>query len=156
MKRWAILMAVVMVVAVSIPALAGEGHCKGTADECCKKMATKLEHKAWLGIEMDHNEDGRYVVTSVVPGSPAEAAGFQSGDVLLALNGVEWSKQNHDAVKKASYELKPGSSATYVVKRGGEKLKLSATLAHVPREVMAQWVGEHMLAEHADVKMASK
>lgn len=156
MKRWALVLVVLMVVAVSVPVMAGEGHCKGTADECCKKMANKLENKAWLGVELDHNEAGRYVVTRVVPDSPAEAAGFKAGDVLLALNGVEWSKKNHDAVKKASYELKPGSSATYVVKRGGSKVELSATLAHVPREVMAQWVGEHMLSEHSGVKMASK
>ena len=115
-----------------------------------------MENKAWLGVELENNEHGYYTVTRVVPNSPAEAAGFQAGDVLLAMNGVKWNKENKEAVSKASHELNPGSSAEYVVKRSGEKVKLKATLDRVPREVMAQWIGDHMLSDHTDIRMASK
>lgn len=157
MRRFSIL-ALVTVVALALasPVVAGEGHCKASADECLKKMAAKMQNKAWLGVELEANDDGHYTVTRVVSGSPAEQAGFAEGDVLLALNGVKWSKDNKEAVKKASYELRPGATATYVVKRSGEKVTLEATLDRVPREVMARWVGEHMLSDHADMKMAAK
>lgn len=156
MKRWLVPVLVAVVVVAAMPAAAGEGHCKGSADDCLKKMATKMENKAWLGVELDANEHGYYTVTRVVAGSPAEAAGFEAGDVMLAVNGVKWNKENKDAVSKASHELKPGSTADYVVKRSGDKVKLTATLDRVPREVMAQWIGEHMLSDHTNIQMASK
>jgi hypothetical protein len=156
MKRWLVLLAIVVAVVATGPALAGDGHCDGTPDECLKKMVTKLENKAWLGVELEPGDNGHYRITRVVPDSPADRAGFRAGDVLLAMNGVKWSEDNKEAFKKASYELRPGSTAEYVVARDGQKMKIAATLDRVPREVMAQWIGEHMLEAHTEIKMASK
>jgi hypothetical protein len=156
MKRWLAPLVMVVVAVAAVLVLVGDGHCDGTAEECLKKMVTKLEKKAWLGVELEPGEDGYYRITRVVPDSPAERAGFQAGDVMLAMNGVSWSKDNKEAFKKASYEMHPGSSAEYVVKRDGGKLKLTATLDHVPQQVMAQWVGEHMLESHSQIRVASK
>jgi len=156
MKRWLVLLAIMGAVVTTAPALAGDGHCDGTPEECLKKMVTKLENKAWLGVELEPGEDGHYRITRVVPDGPAERAGFQAGDVLLAMNGVKWTKDNTEAFKKASHQLHPGSTAEYVVARDGGKVKLTATLGHVPVEVMAQWIGEHMLEDHTEIQMASK
>lgn len=52
--------------------------------------------------------------------------------------------------------LVAGSEAKYTVLRKGAKKTLSATLVAPPRSVLAQWIGEHMLAHHIDTKVAAK
>ncbi len=159
MKRLSWIIVVALIVSVGMPAFAGEkAHkkCDGDPDECLKKMQAKIANKAWLGIEMDGNDDGRWQITKVVAGSPAEKAGFQKGDVLMAMNGVEYSKKNKEGVSKVWSEAAPGSEATYVVLRQGGKVKLQAQLAHVPEEMGKKWIAEHMAKSHGEVKMAKK
>ena len=147
----------VLVLVVALPAMAGEkGKCAGSGEDCLKKMSQKMAHKAWLGIEYDTNEQGRWVVEDVYKGSPAQKAGFEQGDVLLAINGVEYSKGNKPALKEVYSKLEPGSQAKYVVERQGGKVKLAATLGSVPQEVQAKWINEHMKNHHPDYQMASK
>lgn len=155
MKRLLTVMVVLLVAAM--PALAGETKkCDGNPDDCAAKLKAKYQEKAWLGISYDTDEEGRWVVSEVEPESPAAKAGFEKGDVLLALNGEAYSKENKKALKAVFAELEPGSEATYVVKRQGAKVKLQATLGTAPAELQAKWVAEHMKEYHPDVKMASK
>ena len=41
------------------------------------------------------------------------------------------------------------------MKRDGKKAVVEATLGEVPEQVMAQWIGEHMLDQHAHIEVAS-
>jgi hypothetical protein len=155
MKKYGVFLVVVLLAAV--PAMAGDkGTCDGNPDDCAKKMQAKLAHKAWLGISYETDENGRWVVTSVEPHSPAQKAGFAKGDVVLAVDGVAFSKENKAALKAVYTEMQPGSEATYVVKRKGAKVKLQATLSHVPDELQAKWIAEHMSKSHPETQMAAK
>ena len=155
MKKLIAVLVVALVVA--LPAIAGEkGKCAGSGEDCLKKMQQKMAHKAFLGIEYETNEQGRWVVEDVYKGSPAQKAGFEQGDVLLAINGVEYSKENKPALKEVYSKLEPGSHAKYVVERQGGKVKIVATLGSVPEEVQAKWILEHMIKHHPDYQMASK
>ena len=157
MKRVSALLVVVLVMLVAMPGFAGEkGKCAGDGEDCLKKMTQKLQHKAWLGIEYDTTEHGRWAISKVVPNSPAENAGFEKGDILLAVNGVDYSKDNKKAMKAVYSEFEPGSQATYVVKRKGGKVKLQATLGKVPKDLQAKWINEHMSKHHPEMQMASK
>ena len=153
-KMFAIL--VVMLI-VAMPAMAGEkGKCAGSGEDCMKKMKAKYGEKAWLGIEYDTDDHGRWVVAEVYKGSPAQKAGFESGDVLLAINGAEYSKENKKELKAVFSKIEPGSQVQYVVKRQGGKVKLDVQLGSVPNEVIAEWVGEHMINDHSEMRVASK
>jgi S1-C subfamily serine protease len=153
-KMFAIL--VVMLI-VAMPAMAGEkGKCAGSGEDCMKKMKAKYGEKAWLGIEYDTDDHGRWVVAEVYKGSPAQKAGFEKGDVLLAVNGAEYSKENKKELKAVFAGIEPGSEVQYVVKRQGGKVKLDATLGNVPKDVQAKWMHEHMDNNHPEYKMASK
>ena len=136
-------------------AIAGGDHyaCTKGTQECLDMMAEKYSKKGYLGIEAEITEDGKYLIKSVLPDTPAQAAGFKSGDVIVAVNGVKYAMDNKDALKAVKAEMLPGKKITYTVERGGYDKKLSATLAKVPTQVLAAWVGEHML-EHADVEIA--
>jgi C-terminal processing protease CtpA/Prc len=157
MKKLTMIGVVALLLAVALPAMAGEKHkCTASAQDCLNKMNSKMQAKGWLGIETATTDSGHWEVAEVFPGSPAEKAGFKKGDVLLAVNGVEMSKENKEAYKKAAHKLSPGSEAHYVVKRQGGKVKLTAELESVPREVQAKWVGDHMIESHVEVQVASK
>ena len=119
-------------------------------------MYQKLASSGWLGVEMAKSEGGKATVKGVKPGSPAEAAGFQVGDVLVAINGVEISEANQAALKAAKKSLVAGSEGRYTVVRQGAKKTLTARLVAPPREVLAQWIGEHMIEDHVESKVASK
>jgi S1-C subfamily serine protease len=142
---------------LSLVAVAGEKtHCTKQAGDCAKGMAEKLAHAGWLGIETDKSDKGVVTVKAVTAGSPAEAAGFQAGDVLVAIGGVLISDANKEALKAAKKSMVAGGEGSYTVLRHGAKKNLTAKLVAPPRAVLAQWIGEHMLADHAGTQVAAK
>lgn len=162
MKRTLTLVTLILLIALTGTVLAGEKHakhakakCDQDVETCLNRLAAKIQEKAWLGVKMESAKGGYHRITHVVADSPAEAAGFQAGDVILALNGVALNGEHKAELKKAKMSLRPGKSSTYVVKRDGAKQKLAVTLSHVPAAVMAEWIGEHMLTNHAETVVAA-
>ncbi len=150
-----VAVAVVLLGGVSLAVAGGSGKCAEQHTQASyQKMAEKMAAKGWLGIETEKTAAGGYAVTSIAKGSPAERAGFQVGDVLVALNGVRLSEENKDAVYKVKSTLGPGKAVAYTISRRGAEQQLSATLAEVPREVLAEWLGTHVL-DHTTVAVAA-
>ncbi len=152
-RRMLVLAALVMLVA--IPALAGDGEkCTYKTQDCLDHMAANMQKSGFVGVELEPSEetDG-YVIVRVVSDSPAEGAGLQSGDVLYALEGVVINDENKDSLKAAKKDWKPGQSVTYTIIRDGNDQEVSLTLAPMPADVLAKWIGQHML-EHASVEVA--
>jgi S1-C subfamily serine protease len=161
MRRTLKLVAPLAAAVLAIPALAGGAECEKAAaaahtasakctmskEECTKYMAAARK-AGWLGVEYDKSEAGTIAVKKIVPGSPAAKAGFEVGDILVALNGVDITdKEKVSAVKK---NLLPGSTATYTVKRGEWNKELTATLGTMPDAVYQAMYDEHM-KEHVAV-----
>lgn len=154
-RRMITMLALVAVAA--IPVAAGEHKkCTMSTQECLNMMAEKMKKSGWVGVELDVEATGGqgYKVEKVIPGSPAEKAGIQPGDVLYALNGVTINEDNKEALKKVRKEWIPGQSVTYTIKRAGADRDVTLTLAPMPADVMANWVGQHML-DHAQLEIAS-
>lgn len=156
MKFSRVFIALLTAAALWLPASAEEGVRKCTADtqECLDHLVQAYNNRGWVGLELD-NEGGlsKMIVTRVVPGSPAEAAGFREGDRLLALSGIVFSEENIKKLKVLQSELSPGKQVTYRVERRGGERELWVTLATMPDEVMARIIGQHML-DHARVEIA--
>jgi predicted metalloprotease with PDZ domain len=151
-----LLTATLLGLAVSLGAApaAEKPRCTADTQECLNYMVETLSKRGWVGLELDNSEGfSRMIVTRVVPGSPAEGAGFKEGDRLVAFNSIEFKEANMAAMKKAQSVMHPGKQVTYRVERGGGMRVLSVTLAAVPDDVLALWVGRHML-EHAQVDVA--
>ncbi len=150
--------ALASVVALALtPALAGgSGYkCTQSTQSCLDEMVSGIKKTGWVGLDLEKNEQtGTMVVKRVVPGSPAETSGFQEGDVLVALNGVRFGDENNkEALKAAKSAMAPGKRVSYTVSRQGSDRNLVVTLAEVPNDVLAQWVGNHML-EHSGTAIA--
>jgi S1-C subfamily serine protease len=155
MRRWIGLFGLVIALVAATAAMAGEYEkCTVSTQDCLNKMAEKLRTAGWVGVELDKDEKTKVMtVKRVIDGSPAQAAGMQAGDVFYALNGVVIDDANKEALAQAKKEWKPGQLVTYTVKRDGSDRDVPLTLAPVPADVMARWIGEHML-QHASVEMA--
>ena len=88
--------------------------------------------------------------------SPAAAAGFEKGDVLVAVNGISYYTEDEAEKKKMKKAWGPGNEVAFTVKRAGAKKTLDTKLGDVPTEVAKQWIDEHMKTSHADAKKKEK
>jgi S1-C subfamily serine protease len=100
------------------------------------------EQQAWLGVfldtvdsagvaaQLDVPEDTRgAVVVEIIPGSPAEDAGFEQGEVIVAADGEEITSA--DDLIQTLIDRDPGDEVTFEVVAPAGPRSLSATL--VPR-----------------------
>ena len=164
MKRYEGL-AIALAAALALPAFAGEKaymKCKEDTQTCLNHMVSMYKTRGWLGIQMDvsgaEEKPGAWKVTKVIPGSPAEAAGFKADDILVSVNGAKFADNTEE--KMVTYEKTkdswvPGGRLEYVVSRGGKEVKLTPTLAAMPTDALATIIGMHMM-EHASTEDVAK
>jgi len=157
MIRKASLLTIALALLVAVPAFSGgDGKCTYKTQDCLNYMSSKMKSSGWVGVELDVDmETHSYTIIKVIPGSPAETSGMEAGDVLFAINGVKIADDNEEALKKAKKEWKPGQSVDYTIKRDGAESRVTLTLAPMPADVLAKWIGHHML-EHASTDIAQK
>lgn len=127
-------------------------RCPVDTQTCLNQMVAKLKKRAWLGIEYDDSRGSdKLRITRVVPASPAAAAGFEVGDILVSINGAKFADNDEDrcvTCEKTESVWKPGSTVEYVVLRDDKQIRLSPTLTEMPPDIMAMMIGLHMI-EHA-------
>jgi len=86
----------------------------------------------YLGALLDDGDDrGRGVrVLRVHPGSPAQKAGLQEGDLVTALSGIRTRQLSEVADILA--EFPPENEVTFFVRRGQAEKLINVTLGHRP------------------------
>ncbi|MEI9995665.1 MAG: Do family serine endopeptidase [Rhizomicrobium sp.] len=75
------------------------------------------------------------IVAEVVPGGPAAAAGFQQGDVVIALNG-RTVEDNRDLTRHIA-SLPAGVNASFTVLRNGDMKTITAKIGNRPDQRVA-------------------
>ena len=89
--------------------------------------------RSWLGLEvqpllMHGGDEEGILVAGALPGSPAEEAGFQSGDLLLSLDGMPFTVRHAEEMPLFNQfvaDLSRGVEVTALVRRGEEEIDLS-------------------------------
>jgi len=87
------------------------------------------EKRVRMGIRMEEKE-GRLLVEAVVPGSPAERAGMEKGDELVAFDGKPL-RESLDVFYLVG-EKREGDKASVDVRRAGEEKTLDLTFFKMP------------------------
>jgi serine protease Do len=93
--------------------------------------------RGWLGVDIQSvtpeiatslglKEPKGAIVASVVPGSPADKAGFQQGDVVLAVDG-KTIEDNRDMTRRVA-ALAAGKDARFTINRAGVTKTLTAKI----------------------------
>jgi len=85
--------------------------------------------KPWMGIDSKKGDDGHETITNIAPGSPAETAGLDRRDIIIAVNGRAVDSEGFDRALK---ERKPGDAVRLTVVRLGEVKEIPLTLAASP------------------------
>ncbi|MBV8879928.1 MAG: PDZ domain-containing protein [Planctomycetaceae bacterium] len=83
----------------------------------------------YLGAYVEETKDGLKVM-DVRPASPADNAGLQSGDVILAVNDRKIGSR--DEMLQRLYQRKPGQKIRLTVKRDGQDMDIEAVLGRHP------------------------
>jgi hypothetical protein len=78
-----------------------------------------------LGVYMDERDNAVFV-QSVVPGSPAEQAGLEPGDVIIAISGNLITSA--DQVRQIVAEHEPGDELEIETDRDGREVRTAAVL----------------------------
>jgi membrane-associated protease RseP (regulator of RpoE activity) len=81
---------------------------------------------------------GATLVTQVVPESPAERAGIQAGDLIMALDGVSLQEA---PLAELIMAYAPGDVVMVTLLRGDRELALELTLGTHPEQSGAPWIG---------------
>ena len=132
MKKQALIVAVgALALTVAPAAWAGGAHCNEQHTQASyNDMAQKLATKGYLGLATEKNAAGAYQVKAIEAGSPAAAAGFQVGDVIVSIDGQPIDTFN-DMQRVVSGSA--DKELTFEVTRDGRVVALKATPAR--REV---------------------
>jgi carboxyl-terminal processing protease len=134
---------------------AGEdGHdCGMKAEECSEQMKKDAATHGWLGVGLDLSPEGEMTIAKVWPGSPAEKAGLQVGDRIVAMNGVPVESKNTDKLFSLMKDAKIGDKFSLETVRGADHLSREATLARMPDDLLAESIKKHLQEHH---KIAQK
>jgi S1-C subfamily serine protease len=81
---------------------------------------------------------GGALVTQVVPGSPADTAGIQAGDLITALDGFSLAETRLSELM-AGYA--PGDLVTATITRGQRQIEIGLRLGTHPERANAPWIG---------------
>ena len=151
MKRFSVVIAAAAILGLSVAAMAGEGQCTASTQECLDQMAANVSSHGWAGIEGDYDkEKGLFTVTATVAHSPAAEAGLMEGDVIYGIDGNYFAKMTEEDWKASKSERVPGATAKYMFKRDGYKKDAAVVLAEMPEDMRMAKIGKHMM-DHAEV-----
>jgi serine protease Do len=88
--------------------------------------------RAYLGIGMTpdpKNEDKGVLIDSIEANGPADKAGLQRGDVILAMNGKDVDERT---LRLMAGSQAPGTVAKLLIERGGRERNVDVTLGVMP------------------------
>jgi len=102
--------------------------------------------RGWLGVTIQPVDEaiaealgfdgkGGALVASVVPGSPAERAGLQPGDVIIGFAGTEVTSPK--ALTRQAATVKPGTETEIEIWRDGEYKTLDVAMGRSPSDPVA-------------------
>ena len=161
MKKVFLIAIVVSLAFVVLPAIAGDAEsaeyekkCGADAQACLNWFAEHYTNRGWAGVSLEMTDDG-LSVSEVHYGTPASKAGVKTGDVLVAINGIEYNDENKEKMSGLEKLMVPGQEFTYTISRNGKNRDISFALDEMPMDVVARMVGLHMLSDHAAVEIAS-
>jgi C-terminal processing protease CtpA/Prc len=107
-------------------------------DNQCEAVVVKSDRPlgglAWFGGEIGADPIAGVHIVSVLPGSPADKAGVQRGDVLATVDGLSVVKLSPIGDEFAIRDREPGSHVALGVARNGRSLPLDVVVTGAPAQ----------------------
>ena len=99
------------------------------------------EKKPWAGMDTSKTDDGRPRISNIIPESPAESAGLEKDDIIVAIDGRAVSPDDIVPIVEAH---KPGDVVKIAVLRLDELHEFTITLRSNPSPVYTLKPMDHM------------
>ena len=146
-----IWIAVLMLLALALPASGGGKHCKAAARECELQIREMLRGKHYLGVRLEETQYG-IRIRDVHEESPAAAGGMGDGDLILAVNGRDMTRASLKEFKAAILEARRKSDGrlNLLVNRAGQIRRLYVHLGEMPKAEVDKVVAAHLREAHAE------
>lgn len=109
-----------------------------TAQEFRSWSDTTLGEFEGIGINFSVNTKGEFVILSTIPGTPAEKAGLQSGDLILAVDGKVYGDME---TVSTALKGKAGTKVRVTYERDGKEREVTIKRA----KIISQTVESKML-----------
>lgn len=87
------------------------------------------EKRIYLGVQIQKNSDNKLIIEAITPESPAQKAGFQTGDAILSVDG-KMVKSVMDLVHYLQTK-QFGETCTVVIEREGKTISCEVTLFEI-------------------------
>ena len=134
-------------------------------EPCCETVVHKVSVDGWLGINyvstqkqwVEKNElfvkhFSYPYIASVEPGSPADRAGLEAGDTILAYNETDLKGKQVSLSKL----LKPGAKLMVKVRRARETYEIPITVGRRPDATRQVWYIEKPGGARGEVRAAER
>jgi predicted metalloprotease with PDZ domain len=137
-----------LLAAISADAQDVQSHkCSTPARECEQQIRQMLTGKRYLGVQVEEMNPG-LLVKSIVPDSPADRAGLDKGDRLMAVNGHSTVKATIADFKKILGDIGANGRLWIIVQRHGVLKTFDARLEPYSKAQIDKIVAQHLQEEH--------
>jgi len=127
--------------------LADEPKCSATARECDQLIRQMLSGRRFLGVTIEERPGG-LVVKAITANSPAERAGFATGDRLIALNDKPLTKSTAKEFKQLVAAARETGRLRIIIYRRGAYKVFEPRLEPYTKEQIDKIVAAHLSQSH--------
>ena len=127
--------------------IADEQRCNGNARDCEQQIRQFLGGRRFLGATIRDRNPG-LVVDAVNPGGPAERAGLQVGDRLIACNAKSLTNATPREFKQILADARETGRLRMIVWRRGAYKVVEARLEPYTKEQVDKIVAGHLSQTH--------
>jgi predicted metalloprotease with PDZ domain len=144
-RRLSVTLAAVWIATAAF-VFADEQKCNGTARECDQKIRQFLSGRRFLGATI--GEKNGLIVQSVSPNGPAERAGIQSGDRLIACNFKSLTTATPREFKQILADARQSGMLRIIVWRRGAYKTIVTRLEPYTKEQIDKIIAAHLSQSH--------
>lgn len=124
--------------------------CPLDTQTCLDTKLKAYRNTAWDGIRVTSLDPAKEViVVEVEKKSPGEKGDICVGDVLVAMDGRPFTEMQGEELYMAMQKLRIGQKVEYVLIRNKTKLHKTVIMEPLPEDLIALWIGRHMIHYHA-------
>ena len=147
MNRTITRILVVACIAGAAVLIADESRCNANARECEQQIRQFLAGRRFLGATIRDRNPG-LVVDAVNPGGPAERAGLQVGDRLIACNNKSLTNSTPRDFKQLLADARADGKLRMIVGRRGAYKVIDARLEPYSKAQIDKIVAAHLSQSH--------